>query len=105
MGLGDGSGGHSELWLDFVEGMGGERETTQTPIPEVEEMMNWFHSGAREGTPEEALAAFYAYESQGPRAAAETAPGLRKISGADENTYEYLRLPTTADDYQTTPGR
>src|SRR5438128_7691837 len=34
MGL-DGWRPHSELWLDFVEGMGGERETSQAPIPEI----------------------------------------------------------------------
>jgi len=105
MGLGDGSRPHSELWLDFVEGMGGERETAQTPIPEVEELMNWFHSGAREGTPEEALAAFYAYESQVPRVAAEKARGLREIYGADEKTYEYFTLHTTADVYHSRTWR
>ncbi len=110
MGLGDSSRPHSELWLDFVEGMGGERETSQAPvpeipIPEIKELMSWFHSIAREGTPEEALAAFYAYESQVPRVAAEKARGLRELYGADEKTYEYFTLHTTADVYHSRTWR
>jgi len=105
MGSGDGSRPHSELWLDFVQGMGGERETRQAPVPEIEELMSWFHSVAREGAPEEALAAFYAYESQVPRVAAEKARGLREIYGADEKTYEYFTLHTTADVYHSRTWR
>jgi len=105
MGLGDGSRPHSELWLDFVEGMGGERETSQAPVPEIEELMSWFHSVARDGTPEEALAAFYAYESQVPRVAGEKARGLREIYRADEKTYQYFTLHTTADIYHARTWR
>jgi len=105
MGLGDGSRPHSELWLDFVEGMGGERETSQAPVPEIEELMSWFHSVARDGTPEEALAAFYAYESQVPRVAAEKARGLREIYCADEKTYQYFTLHPTADIYHARTWR
>ena len=115
MGLGDGSRSHSELWLDFVEGMGGERKTShaplpeipipETPIPEIKELMNVFHSVAREGTPEEALAAFYAYESQVPRVAAEKARGLRELYGADEETCGYFTMHTTADVYHSRTWR
>jgi pyrroloquinoline-quinone synthase len=104
MGL-DGSRPHVELWLDFVEGMGGERETSQAPVPEIEQLIQAFHSVAREGTPEEALAAFYAYESQVPRVAAEKARGLRELYGADEKTYEYFTLHTTADVYHSRAWR
>src|SRR5712692_11497009 len=83
MGLDSGSRSHAELWRDFVAGMGGERETSQTPTPEIKELMNSFHTVAREGAPEEALAAFYAYESPVPRVSAEKARGLREIYGAD----------------------
>ena len=64
-------------------------------------MVNWFHSTAREGTPEEALAAFYAYESQVPRVAAEKARGLREVYGADEKTCAYFTLHTAADVYHS----
>ena len=54
---------------------------------------------ASEGTPEEALAAFYAYESQVPRVAREKARGLREMYGADDRTCGYFTLHSTADVY------
>ena len=53
-------------------------------MAEIKDLMSFFHGVASEGTPEEALAAFYAYESQVPRVAAEKARGLREMYGADE---------------------
>ena len=97
----NGSSSHAELWLDFVEGMGGERADTSSQVPEVKGLVNWFHSIAREGAPEEALAAFYAYESQVPRVAAEKARGLREMYGADVKTCQYFTLHTTADVYHS----
>jgi pyrroloquinoline-quinone synthase len=47
------------------------------------------------------LAAFYAYESQVPRVAAEKARGLREMYGADEKTCAYFTLHTTADVYHS----
>jgi pyrroloquinoline-quinone synthase len=100
MGL-HGSRPHSELWLDFVEGMGGERTGGANPIAEVESLRQRFHSAATEGRPEEALATFYAYESQVPRVAAEKARGLQTMYGADAKTCEYFTLHTTADVYHS----
>ncbi len=89
---------HAELWLDFVEGMGGRREMfAHAPVAEVKELMKFFHGVASDGTAEEALAAFYAYESQVPRIAAEKARGLRETYGADEKSCGYFTLHTTAD--------
>jgi pyrroloquinoline-quinone synthase len=89
---------HSELWLDFVEGIGGGRDArTHKPPVEVAELGNSFHQVASRGTPEEALAAFYAYESQVPRVAQEKARGLQQRYGADEKTRGYFTLHATAD--------
>ena len=66
-------------------------------IPEMKNLVNWFRSVARDDAPEEALAAFYAYESQVPRVAAEKARGLREMYAADEKTRGYFTLHTTAD--------
>ena len=101
-GLADGSGEasveHSELWLDFAEGMGaGRNMNDHTPVAEISGLMKYFHGVASEGTPEEALAAFYAYESQVPRVAQEKARGLREMYGADEKTCGYFTLHATAD--------
>jgi pyrroloquinoline-quinone synthase len=90
---------HSELWLDFVEGMGESRVSRRRPVGELGKMIKWFQSVAREGAPEEALAAFYAYESQVPRVAQEKDRGLRELYGADEKTRGYFTLHATADVY------
>src|SRR6266403_2719555 len=88
---------HAELWLDFVEGMGGSRKPKRQPVAEVSELISHFHRVAGEGTQEEALAAFYAYESQVPRVAQEKDRGLRDLYSADEKTRAYFTLHTTAD--------
>lgn len=97
----DGSRSHAELWLDFIQGMGGDRNISSSDIPEVEQLTASFHRVATEGAPEEALAAFYAYESQIPRVAAEKARGLREMYGANDKTCGYFTLHTTADVYHS----
>ena len=102
----DGSGKdsvpHSELWLDFAEGMGAIRDMRwHLPVAEVRELMRDFHRVASEGTPEEALAAFYVYESQVPRVAQEKERGLRAMYGADDKTCGYFTLHGTADIYHS----
>jgi pyrroloquinoline-quinone synthase len=92
---------HAELWLDFVEGMGGSRVPQQQPIREVGELISAFKRVASEGTSEEALATFYAYESQVPRVALEKDRGLRELYGADEATRAYFTLHATADVYHS----
>ena len=93
---------HAELWLDFAEGMGANRNLRgHEPLPEIKNLISFFHGVASEGTPEEALAAFYAYESQVPRVAAEKARGLREMYGANEKTCEYFTLHSTADLYHS----
>src|ERR1700761_840274 len=60
---------HSELWLDFAEGMGAGRQEVRRRdvLPQVRQLIDEFRRVAREGSSTEALAAFYAYESQVPR--------------------------------------
>ncbi len=89
---------HSELWLDFAEGMGASRNMRgHTPLPAIKRLLSFFHRVAQQGTPEEALATFYAYESQVPRVAQEKARGLEHMYGADAKTRGYFTLHTTAD--------
>jgi pyrroloquinoline-quinone synthase len=91
---------HSELWLDFAEGMGSSRNLEwHNAVPEVRQLIKYFHRVASEGTPEQALAAFYAYESQVPRIAIEKERGLREMYGADDKTCGYFSLHATADVY------
>jgi pyrroloquinoline-quinone synthase len=92
---------HAELWLDFVEGVGGRRKPHRQPVAEVRGLISHFHRVASDGTPEETLAAFYAYESQVPRIAVEKDRGLRELYGADEKTRAYFTLHATADIYHS----
>ena len=92
---------HAELWLDFVQGMGGKRAPKRQPVDEIRGLISHFHRVASEGTPEEALAAFYAYESQVPRVATEKDRGLGELYGADENARAYFTLHATADVYHS----
>jgi pyrroloquinoline-quinone synthase len=101
-GFGEESTPHSEMWLDFAEGMGARRDMRgHRPVPEITQLTAFFHRIASEGTPEEALAAFYAYESQVPRVANEKARGLRDMYGADERVTAYFTLHATADVYHS----
>ena len=91
---------HSDLWLDFAEGMGSSRNLDwHHPLPEVRQLVRFFQRVASEGTPEEALAAFYAYESQVPHIASEKDRGLRELYRADEKTRGYFVVHAIADVY------
>ena len=93
---------HSELWLDFAEGMGSSRNLEwHAPAPETRQLIRHFQYVASEGSAEEALAAFYAYESQVPHIAKEKERGLRESYGADDKTCGYFSLHATADVYHS----
>lgn len=101
----DAAGGrpHDAIWLEFARAMGADAAevAASTPVAEVRELIESFDNMARKGTPAEALAAFYAYESQVPRVAAEKANGLRDRYGADDAACEYFTLHATADVYHS----
>lgn len=90
---------HDLLWLQFAEGMGADvaRTRASRPIAEVQDLIDTFRRYAREGSAAEALAAFYAYESQVPRIASEKERGLRAWYGATDAACEYFTLHATAD--------
>jgi pyrroloquinoline-quinone synthase len=103
---GMGSVSHSDLWLDFAEGMGSTRNLEwHSPVPEIRQLVRHFHHVASEGSPEEALAAFYVYESQVPRIAQEKERGLREMYGADDKTCGYFALHAAADVYHSNVWR
>lgn len=93
---------HSDPWLDFAEGMGSSRNLEwHSPVAEIRQLIRHFQQVASEGSPEDALAAFYTYESQVPRIAQEKERGLREMYGADDKTCGYFSLHTTADIYHS----
>ena len=105
-GEGEAAEAHADLWMDFAEGMGAGRNAFgHESVPEVKQLVKYFARVAEEGTPAEALAAFYAYESQVPRVATEKDRGLRERYGADERTTRYFTLHATADVYHANVWR
>jgi pyrroloquinoline-quinone synthase len=105
-GEGEAAEAHSDLWLDFAEGMGaGRNPFGRKSVPEVKRLVQHFAKVAEEGTPAEALAAFYAYESQVPRVAAEKDRGLREQYSADARATRYFALHATADVYHANVWR
>jgi pyrroloquinoline-quinone synthase len=105
-GEGEAAEAHSDLWLDFAEGMGaGRNPFGRKSVPEVKRLVKHFAKVAEEGTPAEALATFYAYECQVPRVAAEKDRGLREQYSADERATRYFALHATADVYHANVWR
>ena len=92
---------HAELWMDFATGMGARKELGRPVLIEIKELVKHFNDVASEGSVEEALAAFYAYESQVPRIATEKERGLRAWYGADDKTCSYFTVHQTADVYHS----
>lgn len=92
---------HSELWLDFAEGVGASRESVKahTPLPEVRELIRTFR-GFME-SPASALAACYAYESQVPRIAKEKGRTLAARYGGNARTCRYFELHRLADQHHS----
>jgi pyrroloquinoline-quinone synthase len=90
---------HSDMWLDFAEGVGLSREQVRDSQPSapVRRLIKLFRRSARQDSPVEVLAALYAYESQVPRISGEKACGLLRHYGADARTCGYFALHTYAD--------
>ena len=90
---------HSDLWLDFAEGMGARREEVRrnAPSASMQALVCAFRKIASERSPLAALGAFYAYESQVARIAGLKAQGLREHYSADARTCAYFALHATQD--------
>jgi pyrroloquinoline-quinone synthase len=89
---------HSDMWLDFAEGMGAaSARFGHKPGPAMKGLVAHFSRIAEKGSAEEALAAFYAYESQVPGLAREKERGLREWYGADDGTTRYFTLHSSLD--------
>lgn len=90
---------HDELWIDFAVGTGAlPRDVLgRKPIRPIMTLLVTFMKLARRGTPAEAIAAFYIYESQTPEVAKEKARLLREKYGFDEVACRYFAVHATAD--------
>jgi pyrroloquinoline-quinone synthase len=90
---------HSQLWMRFVEGMGGTETGTNdaAAIPEMSNLVKSFRAMAAEAPVAAVFGDLFAYESQVPRIAAEKLNGLKQHYGADDRTCSYFALHRTAD--------
>lgn len=90
---------HSDLWMDFAEGMGATRAEVEahTVQPEMAALLATFRSAMQEPAPAAALASLYAYESKVPEIAVTKAEGLAQHYAADAATAKYFTLHQTAD--------
>jgi len=90
---------HSDMWLDFAQGVGLSRERVQRSQPSkpIYRLIQRFHLSACQDSPVEVLAALYAYESQVPRLSGERACALLRHYGADAHTCGYFALHTYSD--------
>jgi pyrroloquinoline-quinone synthase len=90
---------HSDLWMDFAEGMGATRSEVEshTIQPETTALLATFRSAMQEPAPAAAFAALYAYESKVPAIAVTKAEGLAEHYNADAATARYFTLHQTAD--------
>ena len=90
---------HNELWLDFAEGLGLDREYVASADrhPAAEAIVRAFDRLTGDGSAR-ALAALYAYESQQPEVAREKMDGLRRNYGVDSPTaLAYFAVHAEAD--------
>jgi pyrroloquinoline-quinone synthase len=89
---------HSDLWMDFAEGMGATRAEVEGRAvqPEMTALTATFRELMKE-TPAAALAALYAYESKVPVIAETKASGLAEHYATEGAAARYFTLHKTAD--------
>ena len=95
-----GNPNHPELWLQFAEKLGTNREEVRATEkqPETTALIENFRAVCRNGSTAEGLAALYAYESQIPAVSESKIDGLKKHYGLTEpSDYEYFSVHVEAD--------
>jgi pyrroloquinoline-quinone synthase len=77
---------HPKLWRSFAGALGVSEETLRatTSLPGIAGLVNEYGELAAKGSPAEAVAGFYAYETQVPEIAAQKIAGLQKFYGITE---------------------
>ena len=90
---------HSDLWLRFVEGVGGNAADIErkTPIPEIIALIETFRALAKDAPVASVFGGLFAYESQVPKIALEKLNGLKQHYAADDRTCSYFALHQKAD--------
>jgi len=90
---------HSELWMDFANGMGASNDEVRLRQlqPESKALIGTFFKLIQQENAAVGLAALYAYESRVPAIARQKAHGLCDHYKADAKTCRYFKVHETAD--------
>jgi pyrroloquinoline-quinone synthase len=90
---------HSELWMDFANGMGANADEVRLRKlqPESKALIGTFFKLIQQENAAVGLAALYAYESRVPAIAKQKAAGLCDHYKADAKTCRYFTVHETAD--------
>ena len=90
---------HSELWMDFANGMGASTSAVRRREvqPETKALIGTFFRLIQQDNAAVGLAALYAYESRVPAIAQQKAAGLCDHYNADAKTCRYFTVHETAD--------
>ncbi len=90
---------HSELWMDFANGMGASNSAVRRREvqPETKALIGTFFRLIQQDNAAVGLAALYAYESRVPAIAQQKAAGLCDHYNADAKTCRYFTVHETAD--------
>jgi pyrroloquinoline-quinone synthase len=77
---------HPMLWRQFAQSLGVSEAALgdARPLPGIAALLDTFDEVASQGTPAQAVAAFYAYEAQVPEIAVEKIAGLRRFYDVTE---------------------
>lgn len=95
----EGGRNHGELWLDFACAVGAERSAVPAlkPVSAVESATTFFSQVAESAEPVEAMAAFWAYESQVPAVSEVKAKALTEYYSIDSQGAVYFTTHAVAD--------
>lgn len=91
---------HPALWRNFAAALGvdGDSLDSTEALPGISTLVETYDDLAKYGSPAEAVAALYAYESQVPEIAAQKREGLRRFYGISEpRAVAYFAVHEEAD--------
>jgi pyrroloquinoline-quinone synthase len=96
----DPRGPHPALWRRFAKALGVTAEILDTaePLPAIRSLVGTYRHLAETASPEEAVAALYAYEAQVPEISTEKRRGLEEFYGlTDAKSVAYFSVHEEAD--------
>jgi pyrroloquinoline-quinone synthase len=96
----DPAGTHPELWRRFAQSLGVSDEALDgaRPLPGIAALLDSYDEVSSQGTMTQAIASFYAYESQVPEIATQKISGLRQFYNVTEpQALAYFAVHEEAD--------